>query len=85
MIEKICEFILKKIRKEMPEMDDEKAEVIRYGIQLIIGEMPKIFILFVPNSTTKLRYWMAEGPVGAFGASRPPDARLGHSLKLVYG
>ena len=47
MIEKICDFILKKIRKQMPEIDDEKAEVINYGIQLIIGEIPKMFILFV--------------------------------------
>ena len=30
----------------MPEIDDEKAEVILYGIQLIIGEIPKIFIIF---------------------------------------
>ena len=47
MIEKFCEFILKKIRKRMPEIDDEKAEVILYGVQLIIGEIPKMFILFV--------------------------------------
>ncbi len=47
MIEKFCEFILKKIRNKMPEMDDEKAEIILYGIQLIIGEIPKMFILFV--------------------------------------
>lgn len=47
MIEKFCEFILRKIRKKMPEMDDEKAEIILYGIQLIIGEIPKMFILFV--------------------------------------
>ena len=47
MIEKFCEFIVKKIRTKMPEIDDEKAEVILYGIQLIIGEIPKMFILFV--------------------------------------
>lgn len=46
MIDKICNYLVKKIRKQMPEIDDEKAEVILYGIQLIIGELPKIFILF---------------------------------------
>lgn len=46
MIEKICEFLLKKIQKKMPEMGEEQAEVIQYGIQLIIGEIPKMFILF---------------------------------------
>ena len=28
----------------MPEVDDERAEVIYYGLQNIIGEVPKIFI-----------------------------------------
>ena len=30
----------------MPEVDDERAEAILYGIQLIIGEIPKIFLMF---------------------------------------
>jgi len=30
----------------MPEIDDEKAEVILYGVQLIVGEIPKIFLMF---------------------------------------
>ena len=29
----------------MPEIDDEKAEVINYGLQNIVGEIPKIFIM----------------------------------------
>lgn len=44
MIDKICEFLTNKIRKEMPEIDDERAEIINYGLQNIIGEIPKIFI-----------------------------------------
>lgn len=44
MIDKICEFLTNKIRKEMPEIDDERAEVINYGLQNIIGEIPKFFI-----------------------------------------
>lgn len=47
MVEKICKWIVEKIRKKLPDIDDEKAEVILYGIQLIIGEIPKIFLLFV--------------------------------------
>lgn len=31
----------------MPEVDDERAEVIKYGLELIIGELPKMFLLFV--------------------------------------
>ena len=47
MIEKICEFLTKKIQKEMPEVDKERAEVINYGLRLVIGEIPKIFIIFI--------------------------------------
>lgn len=46
MIDKICTFLTNRIRKEMPEVDDEKAEVIYYGLQNIVGEIPKIFIVF---------------------------------------
>lgn len=46
MIEKFCSYIVGKMRKQMPEIDDEKAEVLMYGIQLIIGEIPKMFLLF---------------------------------------
>ncbi len=45
MIDKICTFLTKQIRKEMPDIDDDKAEVIYYGLQNIIGEIPKIFIM----------------------------------------
>ena len=47
MIEKICAYIVNQMRKQMPDIDDEKAEVITYGIELIIGEIPKIFLLFI--------------------------------------
>lgn len=47
MIDHFCEYLTQKIRKQMPEVDDEKAEVILYGIQLIIGEIPKIFLMFI--------------------------------------
>lgn len=47
MIDKFCEYITNKIRKEIPDMDDERAEVIKYGIQLIVGEIPKVFSVFI--------------------------------------
>ena len=46
MIDKFCRYLTSKIRKQMPEVDDEQAEVILYGIQLIVGEIPKIFLMF---------------------------------------
>lgn len=45
MIDKICSFLTRKIRKEMPEVDDERAEIIDYGLHLVIGELPKTFIV----------------------------------------
>ena len=47
MIEKICGFILSKMRKKMPEITDEQGEVILYGLQLLVGELPKMILLFV--------------------------------------
>ncbi len=47
MIDKICIFLTNRIRKEMPEIDDERAEVINFGLQNIVGEIPKIFLMLV--------------------------------------
>ncbi len=47
MIDKFCDFLVNKIRREDPDIDDERAEVIKYGIQLIVGEIPKLLLLFV--------------------------------------
>lgn len=43
MIDKICEYLTNKIKNKMPEIDDERAEIINYGIHLVIGEIPKTF------------------------------------------
>lgn len=47
MIDKFCAYLTKKIRKEMPEVDDERAEVVMYGLQNIIGELPKGIIILI--------------------------------------
>ena len=47
MIDKICTFLTNRIRKEMPDVDDERAEIIMYGLQNIIGEMPKGIIILI--------------------------------------
>ncbi len=47
MIDKITEFLTNKIRKEMPDVDDERAEVINYGLQILLGEVPKFFIMLL--------------------------------------
>ena len=46
MVEKICSFILSEMRKKMPEITDEQGEVILYGLQLLVGEAPKMILLF---------------------------------------
>lgn len=47
MVEKFCLFLVDKMRKENSEIDDERAEVISYGLQLLIGEIPKMFITLI--------------------------------------
>ena len=47
MIEKITQSLTNKIRKKMPEVDDERAEVINYGLQILLGEVPKFFIMLI--------------------------------------
>ena len=47
MIDKITKFLTNKIRKEMPDVDDERAEIIMYGLQNIIGELPKGIIILL--------------------------------------
>lgn len=47
MIEKFCTYLTKKIREKMPEIDDERADVINYGLQNIVGEFPKIIIVII--------------------------------------
>ena len=47
MIERICKSLTKKIQEQMPEVDNERAEVIKYGLEIIIGEIPKLILLVV--------------------------------------
>jgi len=41
MVETICNRLTLKIRNKMPEVDEQRAEIINYGLQLLIGEIPK--------------------------------------------
>lgn len=47
MIDKICRYLTNRIKKEMPEINDERAEIIMYGLQNIIGEFPKGIIILI--------------------------------------
>lgn len=58
MIDKICEFILNKMKKEMPDITKEKEEVITYGLQLILGEIPKTLLLFAVSILLGFGWYM---------------------------
>lgn len=47
LIDRICLSLTNKMKKEIPDIDDERAEIINYGLQLVLGEIPKIFIIFI--------------------------------------
>lgn len=44
MIDKICDWLTNQIKKKLPNVDEERAEVINYGIHLLAGEVPKTFV-----------------------------------------
>lgn len=44
MIDKICDYLTNKIKNKLPDIDNERAEVINYGIHLLVGEIPKTFV-----------------------------------------
>lgn len=47
MIEKICDMLMNRVRAKIPDVDEERAEIIRYGFELIIGEIPKMILIFI--------------------------------------
>ncbi len=47
MIEAICNSLTKKIIESVDEVDESKADEINYGLQLLIGEVPKFFITLI--------------------------------------
>lgn len=44
MIEKICERIMEKLRAKV-QMSEERAEVINFGLLVLIGEIPKVILI----------------------------------------
>ena len=36
-----------RMKIKMPELNDEKIEILDYGLHLIIGEIPKVFIMIL--------------------------------------
>lgn len=48
MVDNICDWLLRKIRENDSTIDEEKSEIIYYGLQNLVGELPKgFFILLV--------------------------------------
>ena len=47
MIEAICNSLTKKIINSVDGYDESKADEINYGLQLLIGEVPKFFIILI--------------------------------------
>lgn len=47
MIDSICSYLTNRMKIKMPELNDEKIEILDYGLHLIIGEIPKVFIMIL--------------------------------------
>lgn len=59
MVDKICDKLMTRVKAKMPEVDQERAEIIRYGFELLIGEVPKMFfVLILAILLGKLKYFV---------------------------
>lgn len=47
MVDNICKYLMKKIENQIPDINEERKEVIMYGLELIIGEIPKLILLIL--------------------------------------
>lgn len=47
MIDNICTYLTNRMKLKMPEIDQERLEILDYGLHLIIGEIPKIGIMII--------------------------------------
>ncbi len=47
MIDKLCDYVIKKIKEKIEDINEEKEMVIDFGVRLIIGEIPKIILLII--------------------------------------
>lgn len=54
MIDKFCDWITKKIKAKVSDIDEEREMIINFGVRLIFGELPKILILFIIGFVLKM-------------------------------
>ena len=47
LLDKICGRINARIKNEIPDIDEERLEIIDYGLKMIIGEIPKLIIMLI--------------------------------------
>ena len=47
MIHILCDYVTKKIKEKVEDINDEKEVVIDFGVRLLIGEVPKIILLII--------------------------------------
>lgn len=63
MVDKICTWILEKMKKQDDSIDEEKAEIIYYGLQNLIGELPKGIIIIGIAIMLGIIKWVIVGTV----------------------
>ncbi len=47
ILDNICGKINAKLKEEIPDITDERIEIIDYGLKMIIGEIPKLIIMLL--------------------------------------
>lgn len=57
MVDKFCDFVTKKIKENVKNLDEEKILVIDFGVRLLFGELPKILILILLGFLFKIGWY----------------------------
>ena len=57
MIDKFCDFITRKIKENVENIDEEKELIINFGVRLIFGELPKILLLFILGFALRIGWY----------------------------
>lgn len=47
MIDFLCGKLIKRMELKIPNLNDERKEIIKYGLELYIGELPKFFLVII--------------------------------------
>jgi len=82
ILDNICEKINLRIKREIPDVSNERLEIIDYGLRMIIGEVPKLIIMlfiayFLKVLPLTILSYLILLPYGIFAGGAHAKSHLG--------